>query len=53
LLESRSRLAPATSPHAHSFVLGTAIMSNNATLEFWVRFPNKRNQGKKPWSKAF
>ena len=31
--------------HANSFVIGPAVI-NTHTLEFWVRFPNERNQGK-------
>ena len=60
LVVSHSTCPPlSSSPHAHSFVLGTAVINNNpdgpvgirsphglapATLEFWVRFPSERNQ---------
>jgi hypothetical protein len=44
LVVSHSTCPPISpSPHAHSLLIGTAVINTHATLEFWFRFPNERN----------
>ena len=45
---SHSTCPPLSPPHANIFVIGPAVIkhTHTPTLEYWVRFPNERNQGK-------